>query len=378
MRIYILKRILFFIPALLFVVVLSFILLHYAPGDPVERLLNAKGIYESELTPEIINANLKTELKHRLSLDLPLFYFSINSLYEYSLLNKKSNSEWKKYIPVISYHKKNQFHSWMFGNEYYSKGIIRGDFGISWITQQPVSAIILSHLKWSLFFTLLSVTIAYLISVPAGLKAAANPGSNFDKFLTIATTIFFSLPVFWVAIILMLLFCNTDVINILPSSGIGPAGGFPEGKSLLYKIINSLQYLVLPTICYTYSALAFLTRSIKTSITEILKEDYIRTARAKGLTEKTVIGKHAYRNALLPMITIFSQVFPLAIGGSVILETIFTIPGMGLTIFQSIGSQDYPVIIAVFMITGVITMTAFLLSDILYSIVDPRISYSIR
>lgn len=378
MRIYILKRILFFFPALLFVVVLSFILLHYAPGDPVERLLNAKGIYESELTPGVLNANLKTELKHRLSLDLPLFYFSMNSLYEYNLLKKKSNSEWKKYIPVISFHKKNQFHSWMFGNEFYSNGIIRGDFGISWITQQPVSDIILSHLKWSLFFTLLSVTIAYIISVPAGLKAAANPGSNFDKFLTIATTIFFSLPVFWVAIILMLFFCNTDVINILPSSGIGPVGGFPEGKSLLYKIINSLQYLVLPTICYTYSALAFLTRSIKTSVTEILKEDYIRTARAKGLTEKIVIGKHAYRNALLPMITIFSQVFPLAIGGSVILETIFTIPGMGLTIFQSIGSQDYPVIIAVFMITGLITMTAFLLSDILYAIVDPRISYSIR
>ncbi len=378
MRIYILKRILFFFPALLFVVVLSFILLHYAPGDPVERLLNAKGIYESELTPGVLNANLKTELKHRLSLDLPLFYFSMNSLYEYNLLKKKADSEWKKYIPVISFHKKNQFHSWMFGNEFYSNGIIRGDFGISWITQQPVSDIILSHLKWSLFFTLLSVTIAYIISVPAGLKAAANPGSNFDKFLTIATTIFFSLPVFWVAIILMLFFCNTDVINILPSSGIGPVGGFPEGKSLLYKIINSLQYLVLPTICYTYSALAFLTRSIKTSVTEILKEDYIRTARAKGLTEKIVIGKHAYRNALLPMITIFSQVFPLAIGGSVILETIFTIPGMGLTIFQSIGSQDYPVIIAVFMITGLITMTAFLLSDILYAIVDPRISYSIR
>ena len=378
MRIYILKRILFFFPALLFVILLSFILLHYAPGDPVERMLNAKGIYESELTPGIQNAHLKAELKHRLGLDLPLFYFSIISLNDKNQLQEISNTEWKKYIPVILFHNKNQFHNWLFGNESYSKGIIRGDFGISWITQQPVSAIILSHFQWSLFFTILSVTIAYLISVPAGLKAAANPGSKFDKLLTIATTIFFSLPVFWIAVLLMLLFCNTSVLNIFPSSGIGPAGGFPEEKSILYKIVNSIPYLILPTICYTYSALAFITRIIKTSVSEILKEDYIRTARAKGLTEKIVIGKHAYRNALLPMITIFSQVFPAAIGGSVILETIFTIPGMGLTIFQSIGSQDYPVVIAVFMITGFITMTAFLLSDILYAIADPRISYSIR
>ena len=376
MRIYILKRILFFFPALLFVVVLSFILLHYSPGDPVERILNAQGIYDSEFTQGISNENLKIELKHRLGLDLPLFYFSLASLQENNLSRNEIHVTWKKYIPIILFHNKNQFHRWLFGDDYYSKGIIHGDFGISWITQQSVSKLILSRLKWSLFFTIISVIIAYLISVPAGLKAAANPGSYFDKWLTFISTVLFSLPVFWIATLLMLLFCNPDVINIFPSSGVGPAGGFPEGKSIIYKIVHSLPYLILPTICYTYSALAFLSRSIKTSVSEILKEDYIRTARAKGLFEKTIIKKHAFRNALLPMITIFSQVFPFAIGGSVILETIFTIPGMGLTIFQSIGSQDYPVIIAVFMITGFITMIAFLISDILYAIADPRISFT--
>ncbi len=377
MRIYILKRIFFFVPSLLFVVVLSFVFLHFSPGDPVERLLNARGIYDTELTPGLSNENLKIELRNRLGLNLPLFYFSVCSLEENKISQKEPHSSWQKYFPIIKIHTNNQFHRWLFGDNYYSGGIIRGDFGISWINQQPVSSLIFSRLNWSLIFTLLSVFFAYLISVPVGLKAASNPGSGFDKWLTWVSTVLFSLPVFWVATLLMLFFCNPDVLNIFPSSGVSPTGGFPEGKTMLYKFIHSLPYLILPTFCYTYSALAFLSRSIKTSVAEILKEDYIRTARAKGLPENIVLRKHAFRNALLPMITIFSQIFPLAIGGSVILETIFTIPGMGLTIFQSIGSQDYPVIIAVFLITGIITMLAFLLSDILYAIADPRISFTI-
>jgi peptide/nickel transport system permease protein len=111
---------------------------------------------------------------------------------------------------------------------------------------------------------------------------------------------------------------------------------------------------------------------------EVMKSDFILTARAKGLSENNVIRIHAFRNALLPMITLFSQIFPAVVSGSVILETIFSIPGMGLTIFQAIGAQDYPVIIAVFFMTGVITMTGFLLTDILYAFADPRISYSTK
>ena len=376
MRIYLFKRILLIFPALLFVVLISFLLLHYAPGDPVERLLNGRGIYENESSPDNSNEKIKNELKQRLGLNLPLFYFSICSLDETTLSIGISKDSWRKYIPQILYHKNNQFHRWVFGDEYYSKGIIHGDFGTSWVSQQKISSILFSKIRWSLFFTLVSVFLAYIISVPAGLNSAAHPGSKFDQGFTLFSTILFSLPVFWIATLLMLLFCNPDFLNIFPSSGISPAGGFPEDKTLLFKIIHSIPYLILPTICYTYSSLAFLTRSIKTSIAEILKEDYIRTARAKVLDEKKILWKHALRNALLPMITIFSQVFPFAIGGSVILETIFTIPGMGFTIYQSIGSQDYPVIIAVFMITGIITMVSFLLTDILYAFADPRISFT--
>ncbi len=376
MRIYIAKRILFFVPALLFVVLLSFILLHYAPGDPVDRILSGQGIYDTDISPGNSNEKIKIELQQKLGLHLPLFYFSIVSLVEKEKTESKNSPSWKKYIPVIEFHNKNQFHRWLFGDDITTKGILRGDFGISWMTNQPVSSIISSRIGWSLFFTISSVFFAYLISVPIGLKTAARPGSGLDKTFTLVFTILFSLPVFWVSNLLMLLFCNPDLLNIFPSSGVSPTGGFPDGSTFAYKIIHSLPYMVLPTICYTYSSFAFLSRSIKTSVSEILKEDYIRTAYAKGLDEKTILRKHAFRNALLPMITIFSQVFPFAIGGSVILETIFTIPGMGLAIYQGIASQDYPVIIAVFLITGIITMLSFLLSDLLYAVADPRISYS--
>ena len=138
----------------------------------------------------------------------------------------------------------------------------------------------------------------------------------------------------------------------------------------------TVPYLVIPTICYTYSSLAFLSRIFRVTISDVLKQDFIKTARAKGLPEKTVVGKHAFRNTLIPVITVFSSAFPSAVGGSVLLETIFSIPGMGLTIYQSIDAKDYPVLIAVFFLTGLITMAGFLISDLLYAVADPRISFS--
>jgi peptide/nickel transport system permease protein len=376
MRLYIAKRILFFIPAVLSVVLFSFILLRQAPGNPVDRLMNLEGSYENEMVPGISNEVLKKELTHRLGLDLPAFYWSISSLKEYQLENKLIDYPLAAYIPCISFHKKNQFHRWLVGDDEFSKGIIHGDFGKSWITGQNVYALISPRIKWSFLFSIISIFFAYLISIPAGLRSAANPGSRFDRWSTILFMILYSLPAFWFATLLMLVFCNPDVLNILPSSGVSPSGGFPMSASFWDIIIHSIPYLILPTICYIYGLLAILSGSVKASAIDILKEDYIRTARAKGLSENKILYRHAFRNSLLPLISIFSLVLPLAVSGSVIVETIFTIPGMGLAIFQSLSSQDYPVIIAVFMITGIFTMTAFLISDIVYAIVDPRISFN--
>jgi len=137
-----------------------------------------------------------------------------------------------------------------------------------------------------------------------------------------------------------------------------------------------MPYLILPIITYTYGSFAFLSRIMRIGMIEVVSQDYIRTARAKGLSEKKVILKHALRNSLLPILTVFASIFPVAIGGSVIIEVIFSIPGMGVEVYNSILNYDYPMIITVFTITGFLTMLGYLIVDILYAVVDPRISYS--
>ncbi len=360
MRIYLIKRILIFIPGLFFLVLLSFVLLKNAPGDPVEQILSGQHPEMSSTNQSSNDSKLRAELEHKLGLDLPLFYFSF--------ANNTS------ILPPLEFHNKNQFSRWLFGSEN-SNGILKGDFGFSYQTNEAVLNIISSKIGWSLFFTLISILIAYLISVPLGLRLALNPGSRTDRNYSLLFTILYSLPAFWVAMFLMFLLSNPDMINLFPASGVMPAGGFVESISFTNKIIRTIPYLIIPTITYTYSSFAFLTGNVKNTIAQILKADYIRTAKAKGLNDTQILYRHALPNALLPLITIFSHVFPYAIGGSVVLETIFNIPGMGLTIFQSISAQDYPVVITVFLITGIITMVGFLLSDIFYALADPRISF---
>jgi peptide/nickel transport system permease protein len=226
-----------------------------------------------------------------------------------------------------------------------------------------------------MFFALLSVVLAYLVSIPVGVKAASKRGSRFDRSSSLVLFMLYSMPSFWLATLLLMTFANPDVIQLFPASGVKPAMGYPEGAGLFTKIKLSLPYLILPAICYTYSSFAFLSRTMRVSMIEIVGQDYIRTARAKGLTEKTVIWKHAFRNSLLPIITVFANIFPAAIGGSVILESIFTIPGMGSEAIFAIQNNNYPMIIAVLTITGFLTLVGYLISDVLYAIVDPRITY---
>jgi peptide/nickel transport system permease protein len=257
----------------------------------------------------------------------------------------------------------------------YAHGLIRGDLGTSYVTQLPVRNIIASRIGWSLFFTVTSVLLAYLISLPIGLRAAAKRHSLFDRSSSVVLFMLYSLPSFWVATLLLMNFANPDILKIFPASGIAPTEGFSDNMSWLARMGATLPYLVLPTICFTYSQLAFLSRITRVSTLEVFGQDFIRTARAKGLSENTVLYRHAFRNALLPIITVFSNIFPAAVGGSVILETVFTIPGMGREIVQAIYQQDYPVIVSVFTLTGILTLFGYLLADILYAAADPRIQW---
>jgi peptide/nickel transport system permease protein len=486
---YILKRIFIFIPTLIIITLLGFIISINAPGDPVERMVSSAQSGGELGTQNLSQIQEKIYWRKKLGLDLPVFYFSVSSIsrpdtlykiydknerealdrlisqygnweqiqeyansinsfytalisftpdttllksfdknvltenlnqlkYEVLALKsshddviihaksakikkilsdfpflfpyqplfekvtlhyenlKQTSSSWKNYIPRIAFYKtQNQYHRWLFGDGEFSKGLIHLDFGTSYSTRQPISDVIFSRIGWSMFFAMLSVILAYLVSIPLGVKAAARRGSRFDKTSSVILFMLYSMPSFWLATLLLMTFANTDVLHWLPASGVKPPTGYPDDAGFFEKVKLSLPYLILPAICYTYSSFAFLSRTMRVSMIETIGQDYIRTARAKGLPENKVIWKHAFRNSLLPIITVFANIFPAAIGGSVIIESIFTIPGMGYETFLGIQTNNYPMIIAVYTITGFLTLVGYLISDILYAIADPRISY---
>ncbi|MBI3520764.1 MAG: ABC transporter permease [Bacteroidetes bacterium] len=383
---YVLKRLLWFIPTLLAVTVIGFMLLANAPGDPVNNLVMSSGSGGSLKTAEDIEVQ-KTFWRHKLGLDLPVFYFSIGKLSEPDTLYKITDQEqlqrikanvkihggYKNYIPKFNWYGiHNQYHRWLFGGTN-TQGIIRGDFGLSISKKEPVMMILKDKLIWSLFFSILSIILAYIISIPIGIKLAQQPESRVSKVTQTLLFLLYSMPSFFVGVLLLMLFANPDVISMFPPSGIKPIEGYDNNASLLSKFSASLPYIILPLICYTYSSLAFISRLTATSIGQQLQQDYIKTATAKGLSQKRILWKHALKNSALPLITVFTSVFPTIIGGSVIIESIFTIPGMGLETVKAIISQDYPVVIAVITLSSVLTIFSYVLADIVYAWIDPRI-----
>lgn len=482
MLMYIIKRILWFIPTLFVVTLIGFVLLANAPGNPVDSLVNTNSGSAFKTGSSI--EQQKTYWRKQLGLDLPLFYISVTTqaepdtlykiyddeklkvykallhrsgnaemvsgylntvkqcleLYENSLqeeaqlypesfnYNKKQflaisislsaldktadtvvqnhhlaviennlyafykkspdvlspiktalrnlhshQTTYKNYLPkIVWYGYHNQYHRWLFGSDN-SKGVIRGDFGISYNKKEPVMSIIKDKIAWSLFFSVLSIILAYAISIPIGTKIAARPESYLSRISQYLLFLLYSMPAFFVGVLLLMLFANPDIISVFPPSGIKPIEGYDTDAGIVEKLADSLPYMVLPLICYTYSSLAFISRLTTISITEQLRLDYIKTARAKGLPEDKVIGKHALKNSLLPLITVFSSVFPGVVGGSVIIESVFTIPGMGLETIRAITAQDYPVVIAIITLSAVLTIFSYLLADVLYAWVDPRI-----
>jgi peptide/nickel transport system permease protein len=184
-----------------------------------------------------------------------------------------------------------------------------------------------------------------------------------------------SLPGFFVATGLLVLFSNPDVLDWFPSSGVKDLSTFDPNWTFLKRVQHYAPYLILPIFCFTYASAAFISIQVRNSIREQMKQDYIRTARAKGISETRILIQHALRNSLSPIITLFGQSMPMLFGGSVIIESIFSIPGMGLEIYESVINYDYPMIVALFTIIGFLTMLGNLISDILYAWADPRVRY---
>ncbi len=318
---YVLRRLVLAVPLLVGITFVSFLVIHLAPGDPTELQLG-------ELSPES-TAQARQALRELYGLDRP--------------------------VPV-------QYWTWL-------TRLVRLDFGRSFAPDgRPVLEKIAERLPVTLALNVIEMIIILALAVPIGVLSATRQYSRFDKITTLFVFVGFATPDFWLALLLMILF---GVHLGWPISGLRS----PTWEYLPFwaQQVDLLSHLVLPVAVATFGGLAGFSRYMRQSMLEVIRQDYIQSARAKGLAERVVIGKHALRNALLPIVTILGLSLPGLIGGSVIVESIFGIPGMGQLMVQSVYQRDYPVIMGNLVIVSALTLVANLCADVAYGLVDPRI-----
>ncbi len=329
MKTYLMKRLLQVIPTLLGITLITFLIIQLAPGNPAT--LRIQMATQGQIGDAALSEQIVEETKKLYGLDRPL--------------------------PV-------QYALWV-------KRVFTFDFGTSYKDHRRVWDKIAERLPITIQLNLISIFLVYLIAIPCGVFSATHPGTVTDRVLTLFFFFLYSLPSFWVAVLLIMLLGGGDFLDVFPVYGISSIGA--ESFGFFPRLLDRLWHLVLPVTCLTYGGLAYLSRLTRSNMLEVIREDYVRTARAKGLNERVVIFKHAFRNALLPIVTILAFLLPAMFGGSIIIESIFSIPGMGQLGFEAVLSRDYPVIMAITTISALLTLVGLLLSDLLYAILDPRI-----
>ena len=255
----------------------------------------------------------------------------------------------------------------------YWKNLATFDFGVSTADRREVLPTIVSKLKYSLSLTLVSVLLAYLIAVPIGIYSAVRQKSRSDMIITVLLFVLYSLPTFFTGTVLLRLFSEGDPVAWFPTGGFESTDGV--ARTTLGQIRDVMWHLALPLLTYTSVSLAALSRYARTGVIDVIRADYIRTARAKGLHEFVVIMKHAVRNGMIPILTLLGGLLPVLISGSVVIEVVFGIPGMGLYLFDAINLRDYNAVMAVLVIASFLTLLGILISDLSYAAVDPRISF---
>ncbi len=255
----------------------------------------------------------------------------------------------------------------------YWGSLVRLDFGLSHVDKKPVIAKVLGKLKYSITLSFTSVILIYLLSVPLGIWSAVKQNTLPDRILTVVLFMLYSLPSFFVGVFLLNLLTRGSPYQVFPTTGFESLDTLHmTGLQYLWDVV---QHIFLPIVCLSYAGLAVLSRYARTGLLDVIRSDYIRTARAKGLPEWIVIVKHAARNGMIPILTLLATLLPTLIGGSVVIEVIFGIPGMGLLVIESISVRDYNVVMAVLLISSVLTLVGMLLSDLSYALVDPRITF---
>lgn len=325
-----------------------------------------------------------TSVQYNSLSDVVPYAKAVNDAYEKVRANASSQA---KYIPAFHwYGTGNQYHRWLFGDAPWfggvtdpaksSKGFFRGDFGYSYLDGRPVVSILGDALKWTLLLNLIAFVLIYLISIPMGVSLAVRKDTTYDRLTTTINFILYSLPSFWIATLLITFFTSDyygDWMDIFPTHGVGKTG---EEYSFWEQFADRTYHFILPIFCMLYGSFAYISRQMRGGMLSVLRQDFIRTAFAKGLEPNTVYWKHAFRNSLIPIITMFASFLPAMISGSVIIEYIFTIPGMGRVSYESVVARNFPVLFTILMFSAILTMLGNLLSDILYGLVDPRISFT--
>lgn len=257
------------------------------------------------------------------------------------------------------------------------KNLFTLNFGESFKDNQSVWGKILERLPVTVKLNLWSILVVYLVAIPLGVYSATHPNSFGDQVTTLAAFVLFAVPLVWAATMAIVFICGGDFYYLFPPGGLESLD-FTDDWPVWKQLKDHAWHLFLPVVLLSYDGFAGMSRYMRSSMLEVLGQDYVQVARAKGLPEGIVIAKHVLRNSLIPQVTILASILPGVIGGSVIIETIFSIPGLGQLGFESVLARDYPTVLALFTVSAVLTLFGILLSDILLAAVDPRIAFGRR
>ena len=338
---YILQRLLLLIPTFIGVTLIGFLVMRLAPGDPAE--LRAAGGLGGARESSISRNKQSTvdealaQWRAQYGLDKPLHV---------------------------------QYAVWL-------KNLFTLSFGDSFKDNQSVWDKIVERLPVTVKLNLWSILVVYLVAIPLGIYSATHPNSLGDQATTLAAFVLFAVPLVWAATMAIVFICGGDFYYLFPPGGLESLD-FGDDWSLWKQMKDHAWHLFLPVVLLSYDGFAGMSRYMRSSMLEVLGQDYVQVARAKGLPEKIVIAKHVLRNSLIPQVTILASILPGLIGGSVIIESIFSIPGLGQLGFESVLARDYPTVLALFTVSAVLTLFGILLSDLLLALVDPRIAFGRR
>lgn len=337
---YILRRLLQVLPTLFGITIISFLLIISAPGDPVTMVT-----FNPNSTPESTAI-----LRRQLGLDQPALM---------------------------------QYFYWLFGNDFTMidvngdgvgdvpgarHGVLRGDLGQSIQYKQPVLGLILERIPATLQLTLSALVVGYVVGVPVGLFAALNHRRWFDQFSRVLSVLGIALPSFWLALILIIIFSVT--LGWLPMTGMRDVT-----KSSSGSFLDTIPYMIMPVFVLAVGTVAAISRYVRASVLEVLEQDFVRTAHSKGLTARTVWWRHVARNALVPVATLLGPALGSLLGGAVIIEQVFSWPGLGRLSVNAAFQRDYPLVMGFVVVGGVMYVLGVLVSDLLYMWLDPRIQF---